>query len=84
MYTNICAFQDASVLDPVLHERAEQLFRCLLRYVTEMLVWEKYYALPGDLQPRYCQDICYGKQKLDNDCCVTPWSDAGPSGFCLT
>uniref|UniRef100_A0A8C5AND5 E3 ubiquitin-protein ligase n=1 Tax=Gadus morhua TaxID=8049 RepID=A0A8C5AND5_GADMO len=33
--------------------RAEQLFRCLLRYVTEMLVWEKYYELPEDLEPRY-------------------------------
>uniref|UniRef100_A0A8C5B1J1 E3 ubiquitin-protein ligase n=1 Tax=Gadus morhua TaxID=8049 RepID=A0A8C5B1J1_GADMO len=30
--------------------RAEQLFRCLLRYVTEMLVWEKYYELPEDLE----------------------------------
>jgi hypothetical protein len=49
-----------------------------------MLVWEKYYELPEDLEPRYCQEIGYGKQKLDNDCRVTSWSDAGPSGFCLT
>ena len=69
MYTNIHTFQDASVLDPVLHQRAEQLFRCLLRYVTEMLVWEKYYELPEDLEPRYYQDICYGKKQLDKDCC---------------
>uniref|UniRef100_A0A8C4ZAZ9 E3 ubiquitin-protein ligase n=1 Tax=Gadus morhua TaxID=8049 RepID=A0A8C4ZAZ9_GADMO len=48
---------DASVLDPVLHERAEQLFRCLLRYVTEMLVWEKYYELPEDLEPRVDEEV---------------------------
>ena len=52
-----CAFQEASLLEPVLHERAELLFRCLLGYITEMLVWERYCELPEDLEPRYCQAI---------------------------
>uniref|UniRef100_A0A8C5C7P9 E3 ubiquitin-protein ligase n=1 Tax=Gadus morhua TaxID=8049 RepID=A0A8C5C7P9_GADMO len=55
--TAVAMETDASVLDPVLHERAEQLFRCLLRYVTEMLVWEKYYELPEDLEPRVDEEV---------------------------
>lgn len=36
-----------------MYERAEKLFRVLLRYVTDFLVWEENFDLPGELQPRY-------------------------------
>uniref|UniRef100_A0A4W6FB22 E3 ubiquitin-protein ligase n=1 Tax=Lates calcarifer TaxID=8187 RepID=A0A4W6FB22_LATCA len=38
---------------PELYERAEKLFRVLLRYVTDFLVWEETFELPAELQPRY-------------------------------
>uniref|UniRef100_A0A4W6F7L3 E3 ubiquitin-protein ligase n=1 Tax=Lates calcarifer TaxID=8187 RepID=A0A4W6F7L3_LATCA len=37
----------------LLYERAEKLFRVLLRYVTDFLVWEETFELPAELQPRY-------------------------------
>lgn len=45
--------QDESVLEPELYERAEKLFRVLLRYVTDFLVWEENFELSAELQPRY-------------------------------
>uniref|UniRef100_A0A8C4ERQ6 E3 ubiquitin-protein ligase n=1 Tax=Dicentrarchus labrax TaxID=13489 RepID=A0A8C4ERQ6_DICLA len=38
---------------PELYERAEKLFRVLLHYVTEFLVWEENLELSAELQPRY-------------------------------
>uniref|UniRef100_A0A4W6FB94 E3 ubiquitin-protein ligase n=1 Tax=Lates calcarifer TaxID=8187 RepID=A0A4W6FB94_LATCA len=47
------AATDECVLEPELYERAEKLFRVLLRYVTDFLVWEETFELPAELQPRY-------------------------------
>lgn len=46
-------WQDECVLEPELYERAEKLFRILLLYVTDFLVWEESSNLPDELQPRY-------------------------------
>uniref|UniRef100_A0A7N6ALT7 E3 ubiquitin-protein ligase n=1 Tax=Anabas testudineus TaxID=64144 RepID=A0A7N6ALT7_ANATE len=43
---------DECVLEPELYERAEKLFRILLLYVTDFLVWEESSNLPDELQPR--------------------------------
>lgn len=45
--------QDECLLEPELYERAEKLFRVLLRYVTDFLVWEETLELSAELQPRY-------------------------------
>uniref|UniRef100_A0A3Q2CHI4 E3 ubiquitin-protein ligase n=1 Tax=Cyprinodon variegatus TaxID=28743 RepID=A0A3Q2CHI4_CYPVA len=45
------AAMDESVLEPELYERAEKLFRVLLRYVTDFLVWEENFELSAELQP---------------------------------
>lgn len=45
--------QDECVLEPELYERAEKLFRVLLEYVTDFLVWEENFELSAELQPRY-------------------------------
>ncbi len=45
--------QDECSLEPELYERAEKLFRGLLRYVTDFLVWEENLELSAELQPRY-------------------------------
>lgn len=46
-------FQDECSLEPVLYERAEKLFRELLPYVTDLLLWEENSELPVELQPQY-------------------------------
>ncbi|XP_041668600.1 E3 ubiquitin-protein ligase UBR1 isoform X2 [Cheilinus undulatus] len=43
---------DDCVLEPELQERAEKLFRVLLQYVTDFLVWEENLELSAELQPR--------------------------------
>uniref|UniRef100_A0A3B3RQR6 E3 ubiquitin-protein ligase n=1 Tax=Paramormyrops kingsleyae TaxID=1676925 RepID=A0A3B3RQR6_9TELE len=44
--------QDADhVLEPGLLERAEKLFRVILHYITELLVWEEHDELPAELRP---------------------------------
>uniref|UniRef100_A0A8C5E974 E3 ubiquitin-protein ligase n=1 Tax=Gouania willdenowi TaxID=441366 RepID=A0A8C5E974_GOUWI len=43
---------DGHTLEPELYERAEKLFRILLRYVADFLVWEENFELPAELQPR--------------------------------
>lgn len=45
--------QDECSLEPELYERAEKLFRGLLHYVTDFLVWEESLELSSELQPRY-------------------------------
>lgn len=45
--------QDECLLEPELYERAEELFRGLLHYVTDFLVWEENLELPAELQPWY-------------------------------
>lgn len=45
--------QDECLLQRELHERAETLFRSLLQYVTDFLVWEENSELSAELQPRY-------------------------------
>lgn len=45
--------QDECVLEPELYERAEKLFRILLHYVTDFLVWEENFELSDELQLRY-------------------------------
>lgn len=49
----ICHFvQDECLLEPELYERAVKLFRSLLHYVTDFLVWEENLELSTELQPR--------------------------------
>ncbi|KAK7904739.1 hypothetical protein WMY93_017346 [Mugilogobius chulae] len=50
---------DDCVLEPELYERAERLFRVLLRYVTDFLVWEENFELPSELQLRTKVDAYY-------------------------
>ena len=45
--------QDECVLEPEIYERAERLFRILLHYATDFLVWEENLELSAELQPRY-------------------------------
>lgn len=45
--------QDECLLQQELHERAVTLFRSLLQYVTDFLVWEENSELSAELQPRY-------------------------------
>lgn len=45
--------QDECSLEPELYERAEKLFRELLPYVTDLLLWEENSELPAELQPQY-------------------------------
>ncbi|KAG7277883.1 hypothetical protein CRUP_036283 [Coryphaenoides rupestris] len=54
--TAVAMETEASVLEPVLRERAELLFRCLLGYLTEMLVLERYCELQEDLEPSVEED----------------------------
>ncbi|XP_029972547.1 E3 ubiquitin-protein ligase UBR1 isoform X2 [Salarias fasciatus] len=50
---------DESVLEPQLYDRAEKLFRILLRYVTDFLVWEETFELSAELQPRTKDNAYY-------------------------
>uniref|UniRef100_A0A3Q3EW22 E3 ubiquitin-protein ligase n=1 Tax=Kryptolebias marmoratus TaxID=37003 RepID=A0A3Q3EW22_KRYMA len=50
---------DDCMLEPELYERAEKLFRILLRYVTDFLVWEENFELPAELQPRAKENAYY-------------------------
>lgn len=50
---SVCSVQDECLLQQELHERAVMLFRSLLQYVTDFLVWEENSELSAELQPRY-------------------------------
>ncbi|XP_055719216.1 E3 ubiquitin-protein ligase UBR1 [Salvelinus fontinalis] len=50
---------DECVLEPGLRERAQKLFQVLLRYATDLLVWEESYELAAELQPRVKEDTYY-------------------------
>ncbi|XP_028250959.1 E3 ubiquitin-protein ligase UBR1 isoform X2 [Parambassis ranga] len=50
---------DECVLEPELYERAEKLFRVLLEYVTDFLVWEENFELSAELQPRMKDNAYY-------------------------
>lgn len=50
---------DECVLEPELYERAEKLFRVLLCYVTDFLVWEENFELSAELQPRTKDNAYY-------------------------
>lgn len=41
------------MLEPELYKRTEELFRALLHYVTDFLVWEENLELSAELQPWY-------------------------------
>lgn len=51
-YFCVCLFQDECVLEAALQERAQVLFRVLLQYVTDLMVWEEGDELPEELKPR--------------------------------
>uniref|UniRef100_A0A8D3CR77 E3 ubiquitin-protein ligase n=1 Tax=Scophthalmus maximus TaxID=52904 RepID=A0A8D3CR77_SCOMX len=51
--------QDECVLEPELYERAEKLFRVLLHYLTDFLVWEENFELSAELQPRQKDNAYY-------------------------
>ncbi|XP_072221538.1 E3 ubiquitin-protein ligase UBR1 [Leuresthes tenuis] len=50
---------DDCMLEPELSDRAEKLFRMLLRYVTDFLVWEENFELSAELQPRTKENAYY-------------------------
>ncbi|XP_061600229.1 E3 ubiquitin-protein ligase UBR1 [Cololabis saira] len=50
---------DECVLHPELYERAERLFRVLLSYITEFLVWEEHFELSAELQPQTKENAYY-------------------------
>ncbi|XP_029982287.1 E3 ubiquitin-protein ligase UBR1 [Sphaeramia orbicularis] len=50
---------DECTLEPELYERAEKLFRILLRYVTDFLVWEENFELSPELQPQTKDNAYY-------------------------
>ncbi|KAF3844844.1 hypothetical protein F7725_008007 [Dissostichus mawsoni] len=50
---------DECGLEPELYERAERLFRILLHYVTDFLVWEESHDLSAELQPRAKDNAYY-------------------------
>ncbi|XP_041827854.1 E3 ubiquitin-protein ligase UBR1 isoform X2 [Melanotaenia boesemani] len=50
---------DDCVLEPEIYERAEKLFRILLRYITDFLVWEENFELSAELQPRTKENTYY-------------------------
>ncbi|CAJ1073672.1 E3 ubiquitin-protein ligase UBR1 [Xyrichtys novacula] len=50
---------DECMLEPELYERAEKLFRVLLQYVTDFLVWEENLELSAELQPRTKENAYY-------------------------
>uniref|UniRef100_A0A8C9Z2J9 E3 ubiquitin-protein ligase n=1 Tax=Sander lucioperca TaxID=283035 RepID=A0A8C9Z2J9_SANLU len=50
---------DECVLEPEIYERAERLFRILLHYVTDFLVWEENLELSAELQPRTKDNAYY-------------------------
>ncbi|CAN9502154.1 unnamed protein product [Ophioblennius macclurei] len=50
---------DECILEPELYDRAEKLFRILLRYVTDFLVWEETFELSAELQPRTKDNAFY-------------------------
>uniref|UniRef100_A0A3P8XWC1 E3 ubiquitin-protein ligase n=1 Tax=Esox lucius TaxID=8010 RepID=A0A3P8XWC1_ESOLU len=50
---------DECLLEPGLRERAQKLFQVLLRYTTDMLVWEESFELAAELRPRVMEDTFY-------------------------
>ncbi|XP_034714620.1 E3 ubiquitin-protein ligase UBR1 [Etheostoma cragini] len=50
---------DECGLEPEIYERAERLFRILLHYVTDFLVWEENLELSAELQPRTKENAYY-------------------------
>uniref|UniRef100_A0A3Q3MZM6 E3 ubiquitin-protein ligase n=1 Tax=Labrus bergylta TaxID=56723 RepID=A0A3Q3MZM6_9LABR len=50
---------DECVLEPQLYERAEKLFRVLLQYVADFLVWDENLELSAELQPRTKENAYY-------------------------
>ncbi|XP_010765338.1 E3 ubiquitin-protein ligase UBR1 [Notothenia coriiceps] len=50
---------DECGVEPELYERAERLFRILLDYVTDFLVWEESHDLSAELQPRAKDNAYY-------------------------
>uniref|UniRef100_A0A8C2DRS7 E3 ubiquitin-protein ligase n=1 Tax=Cyprinus carpio TaxID=7962 RepID=A0A8C2DRS7_CYPCA len=49
---------DECVMDPGLRERAQMLFHLLLRYMTDMLVWEETYELSEELKVKEDTYFC--------------------------
>lgn len=50
---------DECVLEPELYARAEKLFRILLHYFTDFLVWEENFELSAELQPQTKDNTYY-------------------------
>lgn len=63
--------QDECALEPELYERAEKLFRVLLNYITEFLVWEENFDLSAELQPQY--GLWYHIQWIDSYVKLSGW-----------
>ncbi|XP_051723621.1 E3 ubiquitin-protein ligase UBR1 [Ctenopharyngodon idella] len=57
--TTVTMETDECVMDPDLQERAQTLFHLLLRYTTDMLVWEENNELSEELKPKVKEDTYY-------------------------
>ncbi|XP_016110490.1 E3 ubiquitin-protein ligase UBR1-like [Sinocyclocheilus grahami] len=57
--TSVTMETDECVMDPGLRERAQMLFHLLLRYTTDMLVWEETYELSEELKPKVKEDAYF-------------------------
>ncbi|XP_052436368.1 E3 ubiquitin-protein ligase UBR1 isoform X3 [Carassius gibelio] len=57
--TSVSMEMDECVMDPGLRERAQMLFHLLLRYTTDMLVWEETYELSEELKPKVKEDTYF-------------------------
>uniref|UniRef100_A0A8C2HB72 E3 ubiquitin-protein ligase n=1 Tax=Cyprinus carpio TaxID=7962 RepID=A0A8C2HB72_CYPCA len=56
--TSVTMETDECVMDPGLRERAQMLFHLLLRYMTDMLVWEETYELSEELKVKEDTYFC--------------------------
>uniref|UniRef100_A0A671QU40 E3 ubiquitin-protein ligase n=1 Tax=Sinocyclocheilus anshuiensis TaxID=1608454 RepID=A0A671QU40_9TELE len=57
--TSVTMETDECVMDPGLRERAQMLFHLLLRYTTDMLVWEDTSELAEELKPKVMEDTYF-------------------------
>ncbi|TRY57802.1 hypothetical protein DNTS_027640, partial [Danionella cerebrum] len=55
-FSSVSMETDECSMDPGLQERARMLFQLLLRYTSEMLVWEELSRLPEELKPKVEED----------------------------
>lgn len=86
---SVRSVQDECLLQHELHERAVMLFRSLLQYITDFLVWEESSELTAELQPRYgLSGSTHGSAilkspRLDFDCVFALCSQKDNAYYCV-